>query len=1225
MGTRDLSSMSDLLVVLAKSGIQGPKDLKVLNLNERGLVIGSGSQFTVFKNHPSAGGLSGRGYLDLEGLVVKRAKVTSFREDGQDLAEGRNYRRHLRSLELEIVALCHPGIRNSRNIASLVAWGRDYIDPDTPVPALFMEAAKCSLDEFLHEETRWEIEHQIALDIASGLEVLHKHQIIHGDLKPGNILVFEQHDSKVPFIAKLSDFGLCIDFINSKSEISIDTYLGTPDWNAPELLNKDKFESLTRSMFEAAVLFKFDTYSYGLVLISIFCNKGAAPHLTARAESLAEAATAIIEDRRGLPPSLTSKLRSAARGLLDVNPFKRPPPTPDLLRTDDLISYRDWILSNAIPANSPRPGDTDPKFNQGPAFWTRLDRTILNDLLRNVFSHPTGKPPHIQPETLFGIALALSKQRGSAYADQAIACIERAAFLEYVPAQAICSQILQAHKKPLPPLSTLRDWERISLETGCFFTPGLGYLSPEEAAEARDLFREQGGHCKDGFTSISTILELASDPLKVAELISNQGPAIAVDLEGNSLAHAVAALGICQSLRVILSSFPDMVLAKNDNGETLLYKACQAGQMSILRSLRDFTVKSPSIATTREGITPLHWLFMFKDDDLHEACEYLAGSNNENINSRMVPETNSSSIYHHNHFPVLHYPFELPYGSPLHWAAASRNFAAMRVLLEKGSDIDAVCFNNHPHSTPLCLAVYYGDVEVTKFLLSHGANHQVIDSKNRTLLHRLSCYLPELHGTSPCQWHYWIRHGNWENHKCQMSGIVELLLHAGVNIEACSTDYPPMTPLLTAAESGKSDEGAIMAFIEAGADMDTVKGTCNDSVLISWSCLASPKLYYPDCYSEVMNAIVKNTKDVGYANDQLQTALHFTAAIDSSRDQFKSNVFALISKSPPPNINARNYRGETPLLLALMGNGDDDMFRASILLDYGANIYAVDNSGRNVFGIISGNRAFMDDDSEGYIRSLLLRVNKLPELAFKNFEHTSNSALWNASTFARPKTLRLLLEFGLSTHINDIMDQDGAKTALDMALDYGEASRQAHMGKISLYGNASSSNLIEGSYQLYDDKQGGLERAREAYWAFPATIEILRKYGAKRAWELGPQYDCENIEQPALFDLNDIYSDGFTSITQPNREHWSILYELAKYKPSWMEDQLNRLTPWYEDGMYRPHVEAVVNWPELCERLQEKSKDGWIKAISEENLMLDVKMENGKVVQRRIVEASGGY
>lgn len=262
--------------------------------------------------------------------------------------------------------------------------------------------------------------------------------------------------------------------------------------------------------------------------------------------------------------------------------------------------------------------------------------------------------PAVHAEALFGLALGLSTPICSDYIEDMTDFIQRAAKAGYVPAQGICSQILRAHKRHLPPVSVLRNWERNSLETGYFFQTEPGSLTQEEAAEARDEFRRSGGHCRDSFMSTSSVIDMASNPSKLADFISEHGPYAAIDLEGNTIAHVVAALGIHHSLQSIFNEFLEQVLKRNDNGETLLYKACQAGQMDILRILKDTGIELTSIATLKDKVTPLHWLFTFKDACLSEACEYLMGPNRENINAQMVPETCSSSTYHPNNFPMMH-------------------------------------------------------------------------------------------------------------------------------------------------------------------------------------------------------------------------------------------------------------------------------------------------------------------------------------------------------------------------------------------------------------------------------------------------------------------------------------------------------------------------------------------------------------------------------------------
>jgi ankyrin repeat protein len=425
-------------------------------------------------------------------------------------------------------------------------------------------------------------------------------------------------------------------------------------------------------------------------------------------------------------------------------------------------------------------------------------------------------------------------------------------------------------------------------------------------------------------------------------------------------------------------------------------------------------------------------------------------------------------------------PFGLPYGTPLHWAAASCNFTAMKALLNSGAAIDATCFNDDPHSTPLSLAVHIGDVGVASFLLNNGADPGVRDSQGHTLLHLLSLGTKLRHVSFPFAWHYWIRHGTWEEHKYQMSEMVQLLCGAGVGLEHQSTYFHPRTPIVEAASSGRVNEGAIIAFINAGANVNGPKDSLGESVLHMWSSTTSLTLKYPGCYSEVMAAIINVTKDLESANEFKQTPLHMITIIQSSREQFSSNAAALLSKPSTIDINATDHHGATPLLIALR-TGADAMYRAMILLDYGADIYTIEDSGENIITSIIRNRSFMDEESAAHIKTLLLRVNESPSLAFKNFEKSSSLGLWYACDHARPKTLELLLDLGMSKHINEVWDHHGGTTALDRALDMGEASRNRYIDNCAQYERVPGSKQVEESDHFYDVRQGDQKRARKYY------------------------------------------------------------------------------------------------------------------------------------------------
>ncbi|MHB9148203.1 MAG: ankyrin repeat-containing serine/threonine-protein kinase [Candidatus Amoebophilus sp.] len=100
----------------------------------------------------------------------------------------------------------------------------------------------------------WQLRYQIATDIGHGVNYLHSHGIIHGDLKSLNILLDKNYQ------AKITDFGLAKIKISS----SISTLLGGQKggslrWMAPELLTAEEEEETSNTKAS-------DVYSYGMVL-----------------------------------------------------------------------------------------------------------------------------------------------------------------------------------------------------------------------------------------------------------------------------------------------------------------------------------------------------------------------------------------------------------------------------------------------------------------------------------------------------------------------------------------------------------------------------------------------------------------------------------------------------------------------------------------------------------------------------------------------------------------------------------------------------------------------------------------------------------------------------------------------------------------------------------------------------------------------------------------------
>ncbi|XP_024519842.1 probable serine/threonine-protein kinase DDB_G0268876 [Selaginella moellendorffii] len=173
---------------------------------------------------------------------------------------------------------------------------------------------------------------EIMLQIAQGMDFVHKKKIIHRDLKPGNVLVnfdgkFED-GSAHNIVAKVADFGL------SKMNFSSNHYhshlKGTVLYMAPEMLEGD-WEM--KSQYDLSV----DVYSYGMMFAEILTGTPPYPlGLTKKA--------LLDEIRRGLRPRLPQRCPQALKDTIaycwDSQPRRRP--------TFEHICTRLWRLKGQL-------------------------------------------------------------------------------------------------------------------------------------------------------------------------------------------------------------------------------------------------------------------------------------------------------------------------------------------------------------------------------------------------------------------------------------------------------------------------------------------------------------------------------------------------------------------------------------------------------------------------------------------------------------------------------------------------------------------------------------------------------------------------------------------------------------------------------------------------------------------------------------------------------------
>ncbi|KAG9506469.1 hypothetical protein J7337_003452, partial [Fusarium musae] len=175
-----------------------------------------------------------------------------------------------RCLINEVLVLCHPRVRGHSNILDLqgVCWdvspeNQDAASPDLEKqyriwPVLVFEKSQLGdLFDFAGRPNtqkltimeRW----MICLDIGKAITHMQSSNVIHGDIKPQNILIFKRDEG---FTAKVADFGYSAWYASDDKHIVLPR---SPLWHAPEI---DEYPE-----FNLRMALQTDVYSFGLVCL----------------------------------------------------------------------------------------------------------------------------------------------------------------------------------------------------------------------------------------------------------------------------------------------------------------------------------------------------------------------------------------------------------------------------------------------------------------------------------------------------------------------------------------------------------------------------------------------------------------------------------------------------------------------------------------------------------------------------------------------------------------------------------------------------------------------------------------------------------------------------------------------------------------------------------------------------------------------------------------------
>ncbi|KAK6541475.1 hypothetical protein TWF694_007284 [Orbilia ellipsospora] len=160
--------------------------------------------------------------------------------------------------EMEILKNDH--LSKHKNIVDMlgICWTSTNGPEGSIMPVLVLEGAELG-DMVTFLKRQGEIHPQkllgLGLDIAEGVKAIHQLGIIHGDIKPRNILIFK--DDQFGQVAKIGDFGSAIILEEVRGQVNLTE--GTPSWQAPECDNAINKEDLPQ----------VDFYSLGLTLANL--------------------------------------------------------------------------------------------------------------------------------------------------------------------------------------------------------------------------------------------------------------------------------------------------------------------------------------------------------------------------------------------------------------------------------------------------------------------------------------------------------------------------------------------------------------------------------------------------------------------------------------------------------------------------------------------------------------------------------------------------------------------------------------------------------------------------------------------------------------------------------------------------------------------------------------------------------------------------------------------
>ena len=298
----------------------------------------------------------------------------------------------------------------------------------------------------------------------------------------------------------------------------------------------------------------------------------------------------------------------------------------------------------------------------------------------------------------------------------------------------------------------------------------------------------------------------------------------------------------------------------------------------------------------------------------------------------------------------------------LHFACKNGQISLIRNLLKDIVDINAL---NAKGLTPLHLTVIEGNIEVTKLLISEGANIEIKDSRSKS---------------SPLL--YACQNGRTK--------LLQLLLESGSDINAKSADGT--SAIHFATQSGRTD--MVKLLLQKGFDVNCKNKFGETPLYYLLYPRPFPIFHKVIDMCAIAELLIKSGAKIDEATESKETPL--IHAIQKNRTEF---VKLLISYGV--NVNCVSNSGATPLII-FTTKLDHDIEILNLLIDNGADINALNPEGLSPLhtAVIEGN-----------MKLTKLLISKGSNIEIKDSTSRSSPLLY-ACQNGRTELFKMLLENG---------------------------------------------------------------------------------------------------------------------------------------------------------------------------------------------------------------------